>query len=349
MNLRLVYGLCTLLPLILGSITVYDGENYTGTSKTYDLPTTCNNSIITDGLNDKVSSIQVSGGCVRLWAIGDCLGGYQDYTANAPSMSGFDNSATSMGPCFSASGLVSFTVYDGNNFTGQSGTHTVTSLSCQRVYVNASSIHVGGGCVRLWNDTNCSGISKDYSTHAASMPDFDNMAKAYTACPSKDNLTVYDGANYSGQSRTYRIPTTCEGFTNGNWEISSIKVTGGCVRLWTNGLCSGAYKEYSANAASMPDFDNAALSMGPCFASNFVSFTIYDWNNYTGSSSPYKVTSSCKNLTDAAPMASSIRVSGGCVRLWSGTNCSGTSKDYSTNVAAMSDFDNMATSYGPCS
>ncbi|KAI1698808.1 hypothetical protein DdX_17682 [Ditylenchus destructor] len=81
------------------SLTVYDGSSYGGTSKTYSIPTTCSNSILNDGFNDMVSSIKVSGGCVRLWADDNCSGTYKEYSANTASMPDFDNTATSMGPC----------------------------------------------------------------------------------------------------------------------------------------------------------------------------------------------------------------------------------------------------------
>ncbi|KAI1698109.1 astacin (Peptidase family m12A) domain-containing protein [Ditylenchus destructor] len=343
------------------SLTVYDGSSYSGTSKTYSIPTVCSNSILNDGLNDMVSSIKVSGGCVRLWADRDCAGTYKEYSADTASMPDFDNSATSMGPCSGSQQTTGITVYDGANYAGTSKTYAFPT-TCSNSILNdgfndmASSIKVSGGCVRLWADDNCSGTYKEYSANTASMPDFDNSATSMGPCSGSQTtgITVYDGASYAGTSKTYTFPTACsnsiisDGF---NDIISSIKVSGGCVRLWAGGSCTGIYKEYSADTASMPDFDNTASSTGPCSAAKATSFSVYDGTNYGGTSQTYAFPTTCSNsiLNDGFnDMVSSIQIMDGCVRLWADDNCSGTYKEYSTSTASMPDFDNSATSMGPC-
>jgi len=252
-------------------ITVYSDASYGGTSKTYAFPTSCSNSILNDGLNDAVSSIQVSGGCVRLWTDINCAGTYMEYSANGASMTNFDNTATSMGPCATASGVV---VYDTANYAGTTKTYALQT-TCSNNILNdglndaVSSIAVSGGCVRLWGDINCAGTFRDFVLPASSLPDFDNTATSMGPCssPPTISLTVYSDPNNAGTSKSYTVGSSCNSdFVTSNFNdmVSSLAVSGGCVRLWSDISCGGTSKDYTANAATMPDFDNSASSFGPC-------------------------------------------------------------------------------------
>jgi len=167
------------------SMSIYEDPNYgnAGGSRTYPVTGTCNNDPAST-FSNQTSSLQLSG-CVQLFSGIGCTGVSKQYTGNVANLStdGFDNMLSSFRECSS------FTVYDGTNYGGNSRTYAVTSTCNNALYMTdnfndmASSIQATG-CVKLFADGGCSGVSHQYMGNVANFTadNFDNSASSFSAC-----------------------------------------------------------------------------------------------------------------------------------------------------------------------
>jgi len=274
----------------------------------------------------------------------DCEGGSMQYTANTPSLGADNNTASSFRACSS------LTVYDNANYTGTSKNYIITGL-CSNSLISdgfndlTSSLKLTSGCVEMFGASDCRGGSKQYTANAASLvaDGFDNSFSSFRSCSS---MTVYADPNYIGESHTYPVTGTCNSVLASifNDQTSSLQLTG-CVQLFADSGCTGTSKQYTANvpALSVDGFDNSASSFRACS-----SMTAYDGPNYQGNTYTSSVTNTCTNFAaDFNNIVSSLQVTG-CVQLFADINCSGTSNQYNGNVAALSGFDNSASSFKAC-
>jgi len=245
---------------------VYADANYGGVSHTYTVTGTCN-TVITSEFNDQTSSLKLTSGCVEMFGSTDCTGGSKQYTANTASLTadGFDNSFSSFRSCSSMS------VYADPNYGGVSQTRAVTG-TCNNdlasIFNDQTSSLQLSGCVQLFADYGCTGVSRQYTGNVANLSadGFDNSLTSFRECSS---FTVYDSVNYGGVSQTYAVTSTCNNALymtdNFNDMASSIQVTG-CVKLFADGGCSGVSHQYTGNVANFTAdaFDNSASSFRAC-------------------------------------------------------------------------------------
>jgi len=328
------------------TVTVYDGANYAGSSKTYTLTDyTCNDDLAYN-FNDIVSSLQITSGCVELFGAKDCIGGSKQYTANTPSLvaDGLDNSASSLRQC----SLI--TLYADPNYGGATKTYTITGTCNSDVASSfndiTSSIQLTSGCVELYGASGCIGGSKQYTANTTSLvaDGLDNTISSLRACSS---VSFYVDPNYGGVSHTYTITGACNSVlaSSFNDQISSLQVTG-CVEVFADSNCAGISYQYTANTATMTsDIDNNASSFRACSSVSF-----YVDPNYGGVSHTFTISNTCNSgiASTFNDQISSLQVTG-CVQVFSDSGCSGISKQYTANTATMTaDIDNNASSFSSC-
>jgi hypothetical protein len=160
---------------------------------------------------------------------------------------------------------------------------------------------------------------------------------------------LYDGTNYAGSSKAYPLTSNCNNDLESSFNdmASSLKITSGCVRLFKDKDCAGGYKEYSANTASLTGINDAATSFSDC---STPVLTLYSDSGYAGSSKQYTVTNVCNNdlAISFNDVASSLKLTSGCVRLYNDVGCTGGYVQYTGDSSFLSGINDGATSFSDC-
>ena len=189
-----------------------------------------------------------------------------------------------------------------------------------------------------------------------------------STAPAAGTVTLFDDPNFADNGSQQLSGVGCQDVPRPD-VASSIKIDGGPVKIWTGPNCTGQSKVVSGEIADLDTigFDNAIESIrfgvsdttgaAPAAAPEQApatqapaqlgngTVTLFDDPNFADNGSQQVTGPGCQQVF-RTNVASSIKLDGGPVKIWTGSNCTGKSMVISTDIADLAaiGFDNQVAS-----